>query len=48
LLVGAALESSLKLLELTAGRVQTITQPTLPLRHGPMAALDRGIRSSSA
>jgi tagatose-6-phosphate ketose/aldose isomerase len=41
LLVGAALESSLKLLELTAGRVQTITQPTLALRHGPMAALDR-------
>jgi tagatose-6-phosphate ketose/aldose isomerase len=40
LLAGAALESALKLLELTAGRVQTMTQPTLALRHGPMAALD--------
>jgi tagatose-6-phosphate ketose/aldose isomerase len=40
-LAGAALESALKLLELTAGKVQTVTQPTLALRHGPMAALDR-------
>lgn len=40
-LAGAALESSLKLLELTAGKVRTMTQPTLALRHGPMAALDR-------
>jgi tagatose-6-phosphate ketose/aldose isomerase len=40
-LAGAAMESALKVLELTAGKVQTITQPTLALRHGPMAALDR-------
>jgi len=40
-LAGAALESALKLLELTAGKVQTMTQPTLALRHGPMAALDK-------
>lgn len=40
-LAGAAMESALKTLELTAGKVQTITQPTLALRHGPMAALDR-------
>jgi tagatose-6-phosphate ketose/aldose isomerase len=39
-LAGTAMESALKLLELTAGRVQTITQSTLALRHGPMAALD--------
>jgi tagatose-6-phosphate ketose/aldose isomerase len=40
-LAGAALECALKVLELTAGKVQTMTQPTLALRHGPMAALDR-------
>ena len=40
-LAGAALECALKLLELTAGKFQTMTQPTLALRHGPMAALDR-------
>jgi tagatose-6-phosphate ketose/aldose isomerase len=39
-LAGAALECSLKLLELTAGQVQTISQSTLALRHGPMAALN--------
>jgi tagatose-6-phosphate ketose/aldose isomerase len=39
-LAGAAMESGLKLLELTAGGVQTMWQPTLALRHGPMAALD--------
>lgn len=39
-LAGAALECSLKLLELTSGQVQTMTQSTLALRHGPMAALD--------
>jgi tagatose-6-phosphate ketose/aldose isomerase len=39
-LAGAAMECALKLLELTAGRVQTFTQATLALRHGPMAALD--------
>ncbi len=40
-LAGAAMECALKLLELTAGQVQTFTQSTLALRHGPMAALDR-------
>jgi len=35
------MECALKLLELTAGKLQTLTQPTLALRHGPMAALDR-------
>lgn len=40
-LAGAAMECALKLLELTAGRVQTLAQSTLGLRHGPMAALDR-------
>ncbi len=39
-LAGAARECALKLLELTAGKIQTSTQPTLALRHGPMAALD--------
>lgn len=40
-LAGAAMECALKLLELTAGKVQTISQATLALRHGPMAALTR-------
>ncbi len=40
-LTGTALESALKLLELTAGKVKTMSQATLALRHGPMAALDR-------
>jgi len=40
-LAGAALESALKLLELTAGRTKTMSQSTLALRHGPMAALDK-------
>lgn len=40
-LAGAAMESALKLLELTAGNIQTTALPTLALRHGPMAALDR-------
>lgn len=39
-LAGAAMESALKTLELTAGRVLTLAQTTLGLRHGPMAALD--------
>jgi tagatose-6-phosphate ketose/aldose isomerase len=39
-LAGTALESALKLLELTAGKTKTMSQPTLALRHGPMAALD--------
>lgn len=41
LLAGAAMESALKLLELSAGQVQTMSQATLALRHGPMAALNR-------
>jgi tagatose-6-phosphate ketose/aldose isomerase len=40
-LAGAATECALKLLELTAGKLPTMTQSTLALRHGPMAALDR-------
>jgi tagatose-6-phosphate ketose/aldose isomerase len=40
-LAGAAMESALKVLELTAGRVLSMSQATLALRHGPMAALDR-------
>jgi len=40
-LAGTALESALKLLELTAGRTKTMSQATLGLRHGPMAALDK-------
>ncbi|MGC2638673.1 MAG: tagatose-6-phosphate ketose isomerase [Acidobacteriaceae bacterium] len=39
-LAGAALECALKILELTSGQVQTMTQSTLALRHGPMAALN--------
>jgi tagatose-6-phosphate ketose/aldose isomerase len=39
-LAGAATESALKLLELTAGNVQAMAQSTLGLRHGPMAALN--------
>lgn len=39
-LAGAALECALKVLELTSGQVRTMTQSTLALRHGPMAALD--------
>ena len=39
-LAGAAMESALKTLELTAGRVLTLAQSTLGLRHGPMAALN--------
>jgi tagatose-6-phosphate ketose/aldose isomerase len=40
-LAGVAQESALKLLELTAGKVKTMYQTTLGLRHGPMAALDQ-------
>lgn len=39
-LAAAASESALKLLELTSGKVQTMSQSTLGLRHGPMSALD--------
>jgi tagatose-6-phosphate ketose/aldose isomerase len=40
-LAGAAMEAALKLLELTAGSVLTMSQSTLGLRHGPMAALNK-------
>ncbi len=33
-------ESALKLLELTAGKIQTMSESALGLRHGPMSALD--------
>ncbi len=35
-----AYESALKLLEMTAGNIHTISESTLGLRHGPMAALN--------
>jgi tagatose-6-phosphate ketose/aldose isomerase len=35
-----AKESALKLLELTAGKIVTMSESALGLRHGPMAALD--------
>ena len=35
-----AQESALKLLELTAGKIQTMSESTLGLRNGPMSALD--------
>jgi tagatose-6-phosphate ketose/aldose isomerase len=38
-LAAVASESALKLLELTAGKVHTISQSVLGLRHGPMSAL---------
>jgi tagatose-6-phosphate ketose/aldose isomerase len=38
---GTAREAALKLLELTAGKIKTMSQSTLALRHGPMAALDQ-------
>lgn len=38
-LMATARESALKLLELTSGRVQTMYETTLGLRHGPMSAL---------
>jgi tagatose-6-phosphate ketose/aldose isomerase len=34
------MESALKLLELTAGKINTFSESTLGLRHGPMSALD--------
>ena len=39
-LKAVATESALKVLELTAGRIQTMSESALGLRHGPMAALD--------
>jgi D-galactosamine 6-phosphate deaminase/isomerase len=35
-----AQESALKLLEMTAGKIQTMSESALGLRHGPMAALN--------
>ncbi len=40
-LTAVASESALKLLELTAGKVQTMSESALGLRHGPMSALDK-------
>ena len=37
---GAAREASLKLLEMTAGRVATMAETFLGLRHGPMSFID--------
>jgi tagatose-6-phosphate ketose/aldose isomerase len=39
-LAAVADESALKLLELTAGKIHTISESTLGLRHGPMAGID--------
>jgi tagatose-6-phosphate ketose/aldose isomerase len=39
-LEGVAVESALKVLELTAGRILTMSESAMGLRHGPMAALD--------
>ena len=36
-----AVESALKVLELTAGRILTMSESAMGLRHGPMAALDK-------
>jgi tagatose-6-phosphate ketose/aldose isomerase len=40
-LKGAAIESGLKVIELTAGRVVGLTESFLGLRHGPLSAVDR-------
>ena len=40
-LEGVAVESALKVLELTAGKILTMSESALGLRHGPMAALDQ-------
>ena len=39
-LAGVAKESALKVSELTAGKVRTMSESVLGLRHGPMAALN--------
>ena len=39
-LAAVATESALKVLEMSAGQVKTMSETTLGLRHGPMAALD--------
>ena len=38
---GVAVESALKVLELTAGKTLTMSESAMGLRHGPMAALDK-------
>ncbi|MFL6350579.1 MAG: SIS domain-containing protein [Bryobacteraceae bacterium] len=38
--IGAARESALKMLEMTAGRVSTLCETYLGLRHGPMSYID--------
>jgi tagatose-6-phosphate ketose/aldose isomerase len=38
--LGAAHESALKMLEMTGGRVVTLAETFLGLRHGPMSSLD--------
>jgi tagatose-6-phosphate ketose/aldose isomerase len=43
-LEGVAVESGLKVLELTAGRILTMAESAMGLRHGPMAALDKPTR----
>ena len=40
-LAAVAKESSLKILEMSGGKIKTMSQTSLGLRHGPMAALDR-------
>ena len=40
-LAAVASESALKLLELTAGRIHTMSESVLGFRHGPMSALNR-------
>jgi tagatose-6-phosphate ketose/aldose isomerase len=40
--LGAARESGLKMLEMSAGRVLTLTESFLGLRHGPMSAVGEG------
>ena len=40
-LLGAAREACLKVLEMTAGRIATLAETYLGLRHGPMSFLDR-------
>ncbi|WP_213805791.1 SIS domain-containing protein [Granulicella sp. dw_53] len=39
-LAAVAQEASLKVLEMSGGRIKTMSQTSLGLRHGPMAALD--------
>ena len=40
-LTAVARESALKILEMTAGGIKTMSESVLGLRHGPMAALDK-------